>query len=107
MFDKYNRSEFLDTQNVDGIVEKDLVMYNWELFNLKLSAKKIILTAIHLHRPESLSKYYYGTEEYWWIISKLNNIDDWWNDTYVGQEIYLPDIKDIDNFYVSTLNKRM
>jgi len=104
MYNKFNRSQFLDTQTVNKVVEKDLVMYNWVAFKLTRSGTRFLLTEVYLQRPDLLSLRFYKRDDYWWIISKVNNIDDWWNDLYIGQSLLIPDIRDIDAFYANVAN---
>jgi hypothetical protein len=53
---------------------------------------------IDLQRPDLFSLRIYGKIEYWWIIAKVNCIDDWWNDIEIGQDVIVPDPRDIIDF---------
>lgn len=101
MFSKYRRTNFMPTVDGGVYLEKDIIMNNWDLFKIK---RPIFFNTIHridIQRPDIFSLRLYGTISYWWIISKFNHIDDWYNDLTIGQDIMLPDIQDIEDFYLS------
>lgn len=103
MFGKFNRSNFLDSQVVNNNIEKDLVLYSWDKFKMLRSGYRYRIPEVLIHRPEFLAYKFYGSIDYWWIIAKVNNIDDWWNDLTPGQVIIIPDISDIENFYAEVI----
>jgi hypothetical protein len=96
---KYNRTNFIKDQVIDGILEKDLADNNWDLFEIKREMTFFTLSRGYIGRPDLLSLKLYGKMSYWWIISKVNQIDDWWNDIVVGDVIDVPDIRDIEDWY--------
>jgi len=103
---KYNRDDYLNIEVVDGIPERDYLMSNWELFVQKRPMAVRALTASAIQRPDSVSLTIYGRSDYWWIISKCNpEIQDWWNDVYIGRVIMVPDADDIKDFYLACRNK--
>lgn len=97
---KYRRTFFYDQQEIDGIIENDLVKNYFDLFKIKRQAIYFKLGRTYLQRPDLLSLKLYGTMSYWWIIAKLNKIDDWWNDIHIGDMIQYPDVQDIQDFYL-------
>jgi len=104
---KYTRTNFMTDQVVDGILEKDLVDNNWDLFEIKREMTFFTLSRSYIGRPDLLSiKVFNGKQEYWWILGKINNIDDWWNDIEIGQVISIPDIRDVEDFN-SVVRRRM
>jgi hypothetical protein len=97
---KFRRTLFYDKNEVNGIVENDLVKNYFDLFKIKRPSQYFTLGRSYLQRPDLLSLKLYGTMNYWWIIAKLNKIDDWWNDVEIGAVIQYPDIQDIQDFYL-------
>lgn len=100
MFSKYRRTNFIPTVNGGDYLEKDIIMNNWDLFKIKRQIRFDMIKRIDIQRPDIFALRTYGTSAYWWIISKYNHIDDWWNDVEVGQDVMLPDIQDIEDFYL-------
>ena len=103
---KYRRTNFTEEVIVDGIIEQDLVDNNWDLFEIKRPMTFFTLTRSYIQRPDLLSLKLYGKMAYWWILSKANNIDDWWNDINVGDVIDVPSIRDIEDWYASVRIRR-
>lgn len=60
-----------------------------------------------LQRPDLLSLKTYGTENYWFVILWINDIEDPWNDLEEGDLIDIPDQLDVEEFfsYVRTFSK--
>jgi hypothetical protein len=102
---KYTRTNFMTDQVVDGILEKDMVDNNWDLFEIKREMTFFTLSRSYTQRPDLLSLKLYGKVDYWWILAKVNNIDDWWNDIEIGDVIEVPDIRDIED-WSSAVKKR-
>lgn len=100
MADKYTRTNFMPLENVNGNLERDMVNNNWSLFEIKRAISFETIKRVDLQRPDIFSLRIYGSMGYWWILSKVNNIDDWWNDVKVGQDIIVPDMRDIEDFYL-------
>lgn len=103
---KYIRTNFITDQVVDGIVEKDLVDNCWDLFQIKREMTFFTLSRSYIARPDLLSLKLYGKMNYWWIIAKINLIDDWWNDIKVGDVISVPSIIDIEDWYSNVRKRR-
>jgi hypothetical protein len=98
---RFNRSNFIEDFNNGGIVEKDFDTNYFKHFQLNNTYKIHIIDGNFQGRPDLLSYFYYNTVDYWWIIGKVNNIDDWWNDIESGDELIIPDIRDIQDFYLN------
>lgn len=103
---KFRRTLFYEQNEIDGIVENDLIKNYFELFKIKRPAKFFKLHRTYIQRPDLLSLKLYGNMNYWWIIAKLNNIDDWWNDIEIGKVIQYPDVQDIQDFYLEVKKYR-
>lgn len=104
---KYRRTNFINQQTVDGILEEDLVDNNWDLFEIKRPLTFFTLTRSYIGRPDLLSLKLFGKIEYWWILAKVNeNIQDWWNDLQVGDVISVPSIADFEDWYAAIRARR-
>lgn len=98
---KFRRTKFIPTENVNGKLERDMILNDWDLFKIKRPISFNTIKRIDIQRPDILSLRIYGYMNYWWILCKVNNIDDVWNDMYVGMDIMIPDIRDIEDWYIS------
>lgn len=101
---KYNRSEFYEQNIIDGVLENDLVTNYFKDFGEDYEYTFYTLRRTDIRRFDILSLRFYNSIKYWWILAKINKIDDLWNDPYVGQTIKIPNINDIESFYIK--NKR-
>lgn len=45
------------------------------------------------HRPDLISKAFYGTHKNWWLLMVFNNINDPFEGFNVGDRILIPNIK--------------
>ena len=100
---KFNRSNFYEQVTVNGNLEYDLVNNHWELFQIKRPLQYVTLTAQFIQRPDLLSYFLYRSTDYWWILSRFNSLDDWWNDVKAGDVVSAPSLSDIDDWYVRVL----
>jgi len=48
----------------------------------------------------------YGNIKYWWLLLKVNNIDDIWNDMKVGEPIIVPDINDYEDWLLKVVTQQ-
>lgn len=103
---KYRRTNFTEEVEVNGVLEQDLVDNNFELYVTKRPTSFFTMTRGYIGRPDLLSLKLFGKMNYWWIVAKVNNIDDWWNDISVGDVIEVPDIRDIEDFYSKFRQRR-
>lgn len=107
MISKLKRTNFYKKEIVNNKQEYDLVKNYWDLFKIKRPLRYTNITRDFFQRPDILSYSVYGDVNYWWIISKFNLIDDWWNDLHIGDVISIPDKKDIDDFFIQVyINKK-
>jgi len=95
MLDKYNRARFMSTISTTDSVEKDLVSNNWDLFEIKRPVTFDSIKSQDVQRPDLLSLRIYGTFSYWWVLAKVNEIDDIYNDMTIGRDIIVVDKNDI------------
>lgn len=105
MFQKYNRTNFIEVVEVDGIKERDLLLSNWEMFIPKRGIRYTYLDLAEVARPDILSVKLYGRSDWWWIIAKYNQIDDWWNDAVEGLRVGYVYAEDIEDFYMAVKHK--
>jgi hypothetical protein len=108
-----NRSDFIKTEMVDGVPEKDLLLSSFNNFVFEYPLKTYRLQYNDYMRPDLISLKVFGNQDYWWIILKCNpELEDIWNDVAIEQEqedlypdaykidelIYVPDIRDVNTF---------
>jgi len=106
----YLRSNFMKT--VNG--EKDFLLNTFQNYKFKRPFTQYRLQQEDYMRPDLISNKIFGTDEYWWIILRINpEFEDIWNDfviTYeqeleypdaykVGMLINIPNILDIQEYY--------
>lgn len=100
MLNKFKRTNFLSVkENSSGVLEYDLLSSNWDLFEILTGITYDNIKILDLKRPDMLSYRIYGDSQYWWILCKINNIDDVWNDMNIGDDLIVPSISDIEEFY--------
>lgn len=90
----------------DTFVEKDLILNNWDLFEINRPIGYDNLASIELHRPDLLSIRIYGTMSYWWILLKVNHIDDIWNDMSIGMDLIIPNAADIIDWVLRVRSRK-
>jgi hypothetical protein len=90
-----NRSELLNLFNNNGVMERDLIMTKWGSFVARRPVNYYVLSYIDLQRPDLISEKALGSNAYWWIIMKWNNIHDIWNDLIEGETLEIPSLQDI------------
>jgi len=104
---RWNRTNFYRKEIVNGHTENDLVMnYFNDVFTITRPLRYYAMEDGDVQRPDLVSIKFYGTDKYWWIISKFNQIDDWWNDIEIDQIISVPSIADIEDFYTAVKRKK-
>ena len=110
-----NRSQFISSINIDGIIEKDFLLNSFNEFKWTRPIKLYTLTYDDYMRPDLMSIRVYGDMSYWWILLKANpGLDDIYNDfayddvteneypnSYrIGSVIKCPHIQDIKDYIV-------
>jgi hypothetical protein len=99
--DKFNRTKRFKKNFINGILEPDLVTNNISNFKFSRQKNYYTLTYSDLARPDIISLKLYGIMGYWWLLMKINNIENVWEDLQVGDVILVPDKKDMDDFIMS------
>jgi hypothetical protein len=101
---KYKLSNFLQEVNVNGILEKDLVNNYWDLFEIKRPYTYITVSREFVARPDLLSYAVYGSDKFWWILMKANNLEDAFNDLIVENVLVVPDVQDIEDWFLQVFS---
>ena len=101
---KYNRSQFYTVESVDSKKESDFMTNKWREFVPTRPGTYYTISDKDLKRPDLLSYYVYNRTDYWWILARVNNIDDFFNDLIVGDVIFVPNKLDIEEHYVKSAN---
>jgi len=96
----------MKSEEVDSNIEMDMSQTYWDLFKIKRPITFDIITRSDLQRPDLFSLRVYGRVDWWWIISKVNHIDDWFNDVVIGQDVIIPHASDIEDYYMLMKNRR-
>jgi len=102
MAGKFSRTNFYRQNEVDNVTENDLKNNGFNSFEFKRPRTFFTVRIEHIGRLDLVSLRTLGKIDYWWIIAKVNNIDDLYNDMSEGQSLQIPAIADIDEFYVKT-----
>lgn len=96
----FKRVNFLKEVEVNGVIERDLIHNYWDLFQTKREETYLTLSTEFIGRPDLISIAAYGSVKYWWIILRINNIDDIWNDMEVGDVLTIPNLTDVDDWLI-------
>lgn len=100
MLDKFSRSRYFPTNVVNSITENDLAFSGFSDFVFTDEFKFYTLVESDIQRPDLISYKLYKRMNYWWIVMKLNSIEDIWDDLYVGQILKIPSEDDIQRLIV-------
>jgi hypothetical protein len=110
MNQKFNRKNFVPKffNEDDGVEELALSDSNWDrYFEVKYPTKSYQLGERDMNRPDLISFNAYKKADYWWIILKFNNVIDPFTElNKVGMILDIPDIKDIQDYYMNVKNRR-
>lgn len=109
MINRYNRSNFLKTNIVDGKEEFDLNTNTLNDFKFTREKTYYTITEEDLIRPDLISSKAYKdimAMHYWHIVLFVNEIHDVWNDLVVGDVLNIPHKKDIEDFVVFSRNRK-
>lgn len=94
-----NRTSFYNIVTVNGIQEYDFLDNNISKFVMTYPVSYYRVTDSDMMRMDLISYKIYGSEDYWWIIAMVNEINDIFHDMQVGQLLKIPNILDIYSFY--------
>lgn len=104
---RYNRSNFYpkvvikNASNAEVTINEFGNSYYDQYFEIKRELSVYTIKQEDLQRPDLISYKLYGTDQYWWILMKYNQISDPWNDIVEGNIIYVPDSLDINDFVLT------
>jgi len=101
MANKYNRTNFMPVVSGSDYLERDMLLSQWDLFEIKRPIQFNSIKRQDLLRPDLLAIKIYGNMSLWWILLKVNNIDDCWNEMDIGQDIIVPHVDDISDFVLA------
>jgi len=104
--DKLNRSNFLDTFNNNGTREAILDSDYWKLFKITYEPLIYTIKDVDIARWDFMSTKFYGSSDFYWFLLKVNNINDPWNDIVPGDEIIIPDKRDIYDYFTRVKNAK-
>lgn len=102
MPNKFNRTNFYQQNLIDGVLENDLAFNNFDSYSFKRPRTYYTVKEQDLVRPDLISYKTLGKVDYWWVIQKLNNIEDIFTDLKLGMSLQIPSIADLEEFYIST-----
>ena len=98
--DKFSRSRYLPCNTINSVYECDLPYSGFHEYEFKKPFSFYTIKETDIQRPDLLSYKLFGRPNYWWVLMKLNAIEDIWNDLYVGLVISVPDDDDIQNLII-------
>jgi hypothetical protein len=104
--DKYSRTKYIMKNIVNGVNECDLPNNGFNEFEFKRPKQYYTVTQTDLQRPEIISYKFYGKMNYWWIILKLNDIEDIWHDLTIGKVLTMPNVNDIEDYNSKVKKKK-
>lgn len=96
---KLNRAKYYKDLTFGTNIEKDLLTQKFNSFKWSDSFIEYRLNDTDVLRPELMAYKFYNNIHYWWVILKLNNIDDVWNDLHVNTLIKIPSINDVERLF--------
>ena len=102
---KMNRANFMQQTNIDGNIENDLAFNNFDSFKFKRPRIYFTITEKYIGRPDLISLDMLGKIDYWWVIMKMNGLDDMYNDFEQGDVIQIPALADVEEFFIQTRRK--
>jgi len=93
-----NRINFYTVETVDSVPELDFLHNSLSEFTLKYSPAYYRVTGVDLMKPFLISKKFYDTVNFWWLIMLINGVDNPLVDLTVGQILKIPNKLDIYDF---------
>jgi hypothetical protein len=105
MANKFSRNNFLKTNNVDGVIENDLTTNTLDNFEFKRPRTFYTISTEDLKRPDLISLKTLNSMAYWWIIMKLNNIESPLDELETGQSLQIPNLQDVEEYFLKNRNK--
>ncbi len=103
---RFNRVKFYETRVINSLDECDFILSDIQDFKIIRPTTFYTIRYEDIQRPELLAYKLYGNQDYWWILMYVNEIHDVWNDITEGKIIKIPNIKDINEWYLNTKRKK-
>lgn len=94
-----DRTKFYKIEILDDVEEFDYLWNSLQNFKVNYRPSYYRVSDGDTYRPDLISYKMYGTVKYWWIIMFINKIDDPFFGLTVGQQLTIPNILDIYEFY--------
>lgn len=92
------RTNFLQTVNVDDVLQKDLGSFELPPHYKFDNVSYYKVREVDVARPDLISYRCYGTTNYWWFLMEYNGICDIWNDIFEDQILEIPSLNDIRTY---------
>lgn len=99
---KFNRRQFYNLPAVDGVEVLDMLSLRWLKFQKTLRNRRVrihVVRQFELGRLWAISNIYYDTDNLDWILALVNNITDMIGGMEIGQELVIPSMIDVEEFY--------
>lgn len=94
-----DRTKFYIEVSVRGVPELDYLYNSLVNFKMKYPVGYYRVRDDDILRPDMISYKAYKTVKYWWLICYVNRIQNPLVDLVVGQQLRIPDVIDIYDFY--------
>lgn len=89
-----SRTNFLKSNNVDGVEEFDMGSMDFGDYDFG-DVQYYVVKEYEICRPDMICYRIYGTTNYWWFLMWFNGITDIWNDLREGMLLKYPSIESI------------
>jgi len=97
-FDKFSRQRRFKRNIINGISEPDFLTNSAKDFKLSRQKSFYTITDSDIARPDLISLKFYDKMNFWWLILKINKIEDIWNDLTPGDVLTIPSVRDLEEF---------
>ena len=94
-----DRTRFYEEVTNDGTKEFDFLANSLTGFTMQYRPGYYKVAEADLVRPDMISYKCYGSVAYWWLICFVNNLGDLFTEMAIGQQLLIPNIVDVYNFY--------
>lgn len=99
---RFTRTNFYKKELVNGREEFDYLSSDITDFEIKRPTRFYTVQYDETQRPDLISIRNYGKQDYWWIILRVNDILDPWNDIEEGDVLRIPNERDIEDWFIGT-----
>jgi len=97
---RYNRSNFYPKTEYDNKISYDFLGGTIANFKIKRPVTYYTIRYEDIGRPDLLSYKLYSKVNYWYLLSYVNDIADWWYDVEQNDVIRVPNVKDIEDWFM-------